>query len=194
MSGQGPQILPAGQEQPASPFPDILETARLVLRKPRLDDVDRIASTYAKDPEVTRYILFRPDQTAFEIEAFLHKALAAWDRGSVATWGITIRETRALIGMIDLRIEAEANLGYVIDRPYWNLGLMTEAVRCVTHWAFTQEGIHRVWAVCEVNNAASARVLEKAGFVRMALLTKHLVFPNLGDQPRDCYRYDLFRS
>lgn len=172
-----------------TPPPDLLETHRLNLRKPLLTDALLIYATYSRDPEVSRYLLWRSDQTLENIEEFLMRALQSWERRTAATWAVVLRENNSLIGMIDLRLEGEANLGYVLARPYWNRGLMTEAVRAIVNWALSQEQIHRVWAVCEVHNTASARVLEKAGFRREATLERWMVFPNLGELPRDCHRY-----
>ena len=46
-----------------------------------------------------------------------------------------------------------------------------------------------VWATCDVDNLASARVLEKAGFEREGRLHNWIVHPNIGPEPRDCYVY-----
>jgi RimJ/RimL family protein N-acetyltransferase len=173
------------------PPPEIIETQRLILRKPQRNDAPRIFASYATDPEVTRYLLFRPDQTLQDVEKFIERTLAGWGQGTSAAWVIVLRPENVLLGMIDLRLEGEANLGYVLARPYWNQGFMTEAVRAVVDWALGQERIHRVWAVCEVENLASARVLEKAGFQREGLLKEWMVFPNLGERPRDCFQYGI---
>lgn len=45
----------------------------------------------------------------------------------------------------------------------WRQEFMTEAVQEVIQWAFRQETIFRVWVVCDEDNKASARVLEKTG-------------------------------
>ena len=57
-----------------------------------------------------------------------------------------------------------------------------------------QEPIHRVWAVCDVENRGSARVLEKVGMQREAILRKWLVHPNISPIPRDCYCYAIVRA
>ena len=49
---------------------------------------------------------------------------------------------------------------------------MTEVVRAVTDWALAQPEVHRVWAVCDVENLASARVMEKAGMAREGKLRR----------------------
>ncbi len=184
---------PSTPQQTAKTLPHELLTPRLCLRRARVSDAESVFATYARDPEVTRYLLFRPDQSLDEVRAFLEKADEAWDQGKAATWAIMLRGGE-LIGMLDLRLEPEANLGYVLARRYWNRGFTTEAVRAVIAAAFHQESIHRVWAVCEVHNTPSARVMEKAGMRLEGRLEHHLVFPNLGEEPRDVYRYGISRE
>ena len=54
-------------------------------------------------------------------------------------------------------------LGYAIHEDFRNLGMMTEAVRALVDWAFTQERCTRVTAETLRENIASQRVLQKAG-------------------------------
>jgi ribosomal-protein-alanine N-acetyltransferase len=61
-------------------------------------------------------------------------------------------------------IAQTASVGYWIGAPYTGRGLMTDAVRAVTHFAFTSVRLNRLEAACLPGNAASARVLAKAGF------------------------------
>jgi RimJ/RimL family protein N-acetyltransferase len=60
---------------------------------------------------------------------------------------------------------ASAEIGYWLGRAYWGRGIVTDAVRAATRYAFATLGMHRVWAVPFEHNAASCRVLEKAGYV-----------------------------
>ena len=68
-----------------------------------------------------------------------------------------------------------AELGYWLGRPYWGRGIVTEAVTAVTRYAFAELGLHRVFAVPFARNAASARVLEKAGWTREGLMRRSAV-------------------
>ncbi len=169
--------------------PLVIETDRLIMRKPVPEDAPVIFESYVQDLEVTRYLTWSNVQTLEETRAFIERGMLAWERGSAYTWGITLKESGALIGMIDVRIESHANLGYVLARPYWNRGFMTECVRAIADWALSQEEICRVWAVCDVENVASARVLEKAGMEREGILRRWIVLPNRSRSPRDCYCY-----
>jgi len=174
-------------------IPTELTTERLVLRKPVREDVRVIYDGYARDPEVIRYLAFRGGQTVEDVEKFVERALHGWDAGTMLTWAITLKPGGTLIGMIDVRLESHANVGYVLARDHWNLGYMTEALRAVVRWAIDQPEIFRLWAVCDVENTASARVMEKAGMEREGILRRWMVLPNRSDLPRDCYCYSIVR-
>ena len=52
---------------------------------------------------------------------------------------------------------------------------MTEALKVLIGWALKQKAIHRVWAVCDIDNIASARVMEKVGMQREGILNNLLI-------------------
>ena len=108
---------------------------------------------------------------------------------------LTSREDDALRGALDLRRDAPHRLGfgYVLARPWWGRGLMAEALTEVADWALARPSVFRIGAVCDAENAGSARVMEKAGLAREGLLRRWLVHPNLGDEPRDCFSYARVR-
>ena len=54
-------------------------------------------------------------------------------------------------------------MGYWIGLPYWNNGYCTEAARAVVDFAFTDLGLHRIFAHHLVRNPASGRVMQKIG-------------------------------
>jgi len=144
--------------------PEAFRTARLVLRRPRLDDAEAIFVNYAQDQEVTRYLTWPAHTELAQTQRFVASRLAAWESGEAYEWVITVPPPDEALGMIALRVQGhKADLGYVLARPYWGQGLVTEAAQAVADWAFAQPEIHRVWAVCDVNNPASARVMAKIG-------------------------------
>ncbi|MEW6509494.1 MAG: GNAT family N-acetyltransferase [Bacteroidota bacterium] len=170
--------------------PSSILTPRLLLRKPVAEDAKEVTEAYAHDADVTRFLTWRPDQTPEEIAAFVERARLGWEQGTAFTWSILLKETRALIGMIDARVDAYMlNVGYVLARGHWNKGYATEALRAVIEWSDREGEIYRVWAVCAVDNPASARVMEKAGMQREGILRRWMVFPNIGGAPLDCYCY-----
>jgi len=167
--------------------PDRINTKRLVLRVPTLNDATAIFERYGQDPEVTRYLTWRPHESLERTRAFLERCSAVRRSGEAFTWVLTLKDDDSAVGMLALRpVRHRAEVGYVLARLYWNRGYMTEALRAMVGWALAQPELYRVWAVCDVENPASARVLEKAGFQREGILRRWLVHPNRSTEPRDC--------
>ena len=67
-----------------------------------------------------------------------------------------------------------ATIGYWLGEPYWGRGIVTAALRAVTKYAFANFDLARLQAYVFEWNAASARVLEKAGYTLEARLRKHV--------------------
>lgn len=174
--------------------PQVIETKRLVLRRPRMSDADDIFHNYAADTEVTRYVAWRPYYDRNEVAPFLQSRLARWDSGEEFSWAITNVHEDRVIGMIGCRVrEHAADLGYVMSRSFWGRGYTTEAANAVVDWASNLEFVYRVWALCDVENKASARELEKLGMQREGILRRYIVHPNVSFEPRDCFVYSKIR-
>ncbi|MBZ5537411.1 MAG: GNAT family N-acetyltransferase [Acidobacteriia bacterium] len=172
--------------------PEEFETPQLRLRLPALEDAPSIFDQYARDPEVTRYLVWRPHRYIDETREFLRRCKAVWKDGSAFPWIIIRRADEQLVGMIEIRISGHTvSLGYVLARSYWGKGYAPEAVETVVDWALGQSEIYRVWAVCDVENRASARVLEKSRMVCEGTLHRWMIHPNRSDEPRDCYCYAI---
>ena len=174
--------------------PETLYTERLTLRMPRLSDAAVIFQAYARDAEVTRYLRWRPHSSIQETEQYLKGCVAGWDDDSRFPWVIELRGDGELLGMVELRVnDFKADVGYVLARAFWGRGIATEALRTVVGWALSQESIYRVWALCDAENGASARVLEKVGMTREGLLRRYMLHPNVSDEPRDSYCYAIVK-
>jgi ribosomal-protein-alanine N-acetyltransferase len=71
------------------------------------------------------------------------------------------------------RVSAE--LGFWLGEAFWGRGVMTDAVSAFVPWAFQQFELTRIYANVFAFNVGSARVLEKAGFLREALLRRAVI-------------------
>ena len=175
--------------------PDSLQTARLRLRRPTPADAGDIFANYAQDAEVTRYLVWRPHADIAETHEFLTGCLAAWEAGTSLNWAIETIEQPGVIGMVGCRPHGgRPNLGYVLARPYWGQGYMTEAVGAIVEWLLREEDVFRVWATCDVQNISSARVLEKVGMEREGVLRRWEIHPNISPDPRDAFVYSRVKS
>ncbi|MEP0545458.1 MAG: GNAT family N-acetyltransferase [Rhodothermales bacterium] len=90
------------------------------------------------------------------------------------------------------RARGEAEIGYWIGRPYWGRGYASEAVRRIVAFAFEEIGLRRLYAHVLAHNPASGRVLEKAGFVPVALPAEAL--PNACLAKGETLGYELYRA
>ena len=171
-------------------LPETFETARLLLRAVTVGDVDAIFDGYAQDEEVARYLMWRPHRSRSETRAYVDRCIATPPEVE-CTYTLVGREDNIVRGAFALRQRASHRLdcGYVLARRWWRQGSMTEVLTEVTAWALRQPSVFRIGAVCDVENIGSARVLEKAGFIREGLLRRWLLHPNISDEPRDCYSY-----
>ena len=156
--------------------PEIFHTARLILRKPLPADAPALFASYAQDEQVTRYLRWRPHKELAESETIIEHFLEKWDAGTEFSWFLFTSSKGDLIGSIAARIEEhEVELGYVLAQSFWGQGLMLEAITVVVDWVFAQPSFSRVRAICDVENKSSARLLEKAGFVRKEVLERWMV-------------------
>jgi [ribosomal protein S5]-alanine N-acetyltransferase len=68
-----------------------------------------------------------------------------------------------------------AEIGYWLGEPFWNRGIATRAVRAFTDWGFADLALRRIFAGVFETNLASARVLEKCGYVCEGRLRKSVL-------------------
>jgi ribosomal-protein-alanine N-acetyltransferase len=168
-------------------FPDKLEYAPVRLRRLRMDDADYFFEHYMRDPEVVKYLRWKPHSRMQETIEFIQKRVLMREQGSGCYWAITVREDRP-IGLIGLRMQdLPVSLGFGLSRQFWGQGHMSAAVQCILNWAWQQREIERVSASCDSENHGSMGVLAKAGFQRTGI--KKSIRPNLSDKPRDSYTY-----
>lgn len=175
-------------------MPERMETKRLVLRAPHMEDASAIFAGWAQDREVTRYLTWRPHQQIEQAQLFVQDCISAWEHGTRFPYIITLKASGEVIGMIDPRIEgSKIGIGYVCARAHWGKGFMTEATRAIIDWALAQPSIYRVYATTDIENIASQHVLEKVGMQCEGVLRKYILHPNISNEPRDSYMYAIVK-
>ncbi len=174
--------------------PSVLQTERLLLRKPVMGDAEAIFRKYAQDAETTRYLIWRPHQSIEETRQFIVRCINCWEEGSSYPWCIVKKNDNELAGMLELHPGGgSVELGYVIAPADRRNGYASEATTAVIAWALAQAEIFRVWATCDTENLPSASVLEKAGMQREGTLRRYMIHPNISDEPRDSSLYSAVR-
>lgn len=144
-----------------------METERILLRPWRESDADTLFK-YASDPEVGPRAGWPPHQNVEESLEIIRTVF-----NSDHMWAIELKESGEPIGCIGYYAHGESNInigendaetGYWVARPYWNLGICTEALRLIIDYCFNVKGFQTLWSDYFVNNPASCRVMEKCGF------------------------------
>jgi ribosomal-protein-alanine N-acetyltransferase len=151
--------------------PESIETDRLILRKPRMEDAPALLNGWARHPEMTRFPTWQPHQSIEHSEILLKRSIANWDGNENFRYLLEIRASGLLAGMIELRLEPyKMSFGYTGALAQWGKVFMTEAARAAIRWAFEQPPIFRVFSKTDVDNIPSQRVFEKAGLQRDRVL------------------------
>lgn len=174
--------------------PTALHSPKLRLRKPEPADAAAIFTRLSGDAAVTRYLGWLTHAVVEQAHQQISLDLLRWSRGAAWTW--LIEHETEVIGMLQLSLIAPHLLraGCMLARSHQCRGLMSEAMRTIIDAAFSQRAFHRIEALCDVDNLASARMLERAGLHREGRLASYIIHPNLSPLPRDALLFACSRS
>lgn len=161
-----------------NPFPN-LETKRLLLRRVDTNDIKEILALRS-NPETMKYIprpLLKTDEDALEHIAMIDSKIEA---NEGINWAISFKDNRKLIGIIGhYRIKPEhyrAEIGYMLLPEYQGKGIISEALKEAVNYGFNIMKLHSLEAVIDPENHASAKVLEKNGFIKEAHFKEYKFF------------------
>ena len=147
----------------------VLQTARLILRPLALTDAAAIQRHF-NNWNIIQHLASvvpwpYPDDGA---ETFITRQLERVAAGEeIYHWVLVMRTGDGeAIGVVTFRPrlgEPKGNRGFWLAEPYWNRGLMTEAIAAVNDFAFRQLGIESFYVCNAISNVASRRVKQKTG-------------------------------
>ena len=144
-----------------------LTTARLRLREPRMQDHDAFHAILSS-PDVSRFSNWADMPRRGDIERPLKWMCAAFAKGKGCAWMIEERAAATVLGAVRFNsIDARnrcAEIGYELHPSAWGKGYMGEALEAVVACGFGPFALNRLEAWTLPGNAASDRVLQKAGF------------------------------
>ncbi|MDT4966750.1 MAG: hypothetical protein QOJ64_1487 [Acidobacteriota bacterium] len=140
-----------------------IETPRLLLRTFTLDDLDALARIFG-NPDVVRHLGTGMPLLRGEAEFALKGIIRHWQRHGFGRWAAIDKPTGKLIGYGGLRsFQGTPELVYLLDKPYWGLGLATEMAEASLEHGFEERGFERIVAMTKLANLASQRVMNKIG-------------------------------
>ncbi len=155
----------------STPVPSAIDTERLTLRRPRLEDFDEAFAMWT-DPQVTRFITGKPS-TREEMWFRLLRNAGHWDLMGFGFWVVREKSTGRFVGEVglaDFHRDLEPPLGdfkeagWVLSPAAHGKGYATEAVHAALRWAEGRFGPERVVCLIAPENEASLKVAHKCGF------------------------------
>ena len=144
----------------------LLATARLALREFRAADVEALFRLNS-DPRVMRYIGDGSTQSRAATENAVMRSMKYYaNYPGLGVWPAEEKESGAFIGWFCLKYvpqTVEIEVGYRLAPEAWGRGYASEGARAIVRYGFDELGLDRIIGLTHRDNAASQRVLQKAG-------------------------------
>jgi len=171
----------------------MLRTARLRLRPFTDADAGPLFALHS-NARVLRYWDSPPWQEPARAQQFLATCRQIAEEGTGARLAMEHAGDGGFLGWCGLTrfdpTHRSASLGYVLGEAAWGRGYATEGAGALLQWGFGTLDLNRVQAEADTRNPASARVLEKLGFVHEGTLREDCVVDGVVS---DSWVYGLLR-
>lgn len=145
-----------------------IHTQRLVIRAVEPEDVIALHDR-RNHPDVAEFQAWESPYPMAKARALVESVVAMEGPAHDEWWMATVSlEDGRVVGDLALNLTWEgrsAEIGYTLDPDYWGRGYASEAVGAFVDYLFGTLGVSRVWGMLDPANLASARVLERTGFL-----------------------------
>lgn len=155
----------------------IYETERLVIRE--WEDKDYIdLYEYARDPNVSRYLSFKPYTHLQEAKDRIKKMREKYKLNThVRPYAIMLKSENKVIGSIDVdeyyaKADGIIEIGYIQNAKYWGNGYITEALIGMFKYIKRNNIAKRIECKHDTENVKSGKVMERAGMTFEGVLRK----------------------
>ena len=146
-----------------------IETNRLILRQFEKNDAVNMYKNWGSDSKTTEFLSWKPHKDVKETEEIISSWIENYEDPSIYNWVIELKETQEAIGNIKLvrldDVNASCEIGYCLGSEFWNRGIVSEALKSVIDFLFSEVHFNRVAAKHNVMNVASGVVMKKCHMV-----------------------------
>ncbi|MCL2463141.1 MAG: GNAT family N-acetyltransferase [Defluviitaleaceae bacterium] len=169
-----------------------IKTPRLIIRRFTPEDGPDLQEYISQEEAVK----FEPYGVYTKEESAAEAVLRSM---SINFWAVCLKKGGKLIGNLYMREQKFGawELGYIFNSNYWHAGYATEAAAALVGDVFAHSGARRVVAMCNPENTASWRLLERLGMRREGHLRQNVWFKkDENGRPiwTDTYEYGLLAS
>jgi len=148
-----------------------IETQRLIIRELRPEDAESMFEMDS-DPEVHKYLGNKPNTDVAQIREVIAYVRQQYADNGIGRWAVTLKDTGEFIGWTGYKLMKETvnghtghyDFGYRHIRKHWRKGYAYEAAKAALDYGIDILGFKDIYAMTDVNNAGSRRILEKLGF------------------------------
>ena len=148
-----------------------IETPRLLLRRFTVEDAPAMFQNWARDPDVSRWMRWTPHVSVSETRAIIRGWVRDYPNPDCYHWALQRKADGVLMGSLGIMRSIEDHgpdafePGYCIGKAFWGNGYTTEALAAAVQWFMASTGAAAMYCCHAVQNPASGRVMQKAGFV-----------------------------
>lgn len=149
--------------------PTTLTTDRLALRPFAPSDEDEVYAA-AQDPDIQRWTMVPSPYERAHARSFVSEQVpAGWREDTAYSFAVRLGSEGPLVAAVGVHVHEvfgsrNYEIGYWAAKEHRGRGYVTEAVRAVARWAFTELGAVRLEWRAHLDNAGSRAVAQKAGF------------------------------
>ena len=176
-----------------------LETKRLILRSPKIEDAKDIFIAL-NNKNLSKYMMKIPYPYNIKMaKDYIDKCNEAIkrDKNKDYNFVIELKSEKKVIGSIGIKdvddFKKIAGIGYWLNEDYWKQGIMSEAVFVILEFAFNKLKMRRINLICNEKNEASKAIAKKFGFKLEGIIRKAHVTLSTG-KIADKYEYGLLRE
>lgn len=151
--------------------PPFIHTERLLLRGWTPDDLAPFAAMCA-DPEVMRYIRDGKTRSRAQSARSIASFQQGWRARGYGLFAVEAKDTGDLIGFAGLsspdflpEVYPSVEIGWRFSKPNWGRGYASEAAAAALAFGVKDRGITDIVSICQIENGASARIMQKLGMV-----------------------------
>lgn len=177
----------------------LIETDRLIIRPLAMTD-DEAMFEMDHDPLVHTYLGNKPIETIEQEREVIAYVMQQYKDRGIGRWALVEKASGKFIGWVGFKLMKESvnkhvefiDFGYRLNSKYWNRGYASESGRACLDYGIRTLGYTDVYAMTDIDNGASRRVLEKLGF-RLVEIFAYDAEPNwrAADAPTTWYKLAL---
>lgn len=159
----------------------VIETDRLILRKLRIEDAPFLYQILSDNETM---IFYPSPYDMNSVMKWINKSINSYTENNFGLWAIILKESSQFLGQCGISLQDingnfVPEIGYHIDKNFWNKAYATEAAKASLSCGFEHLKLDEIFIHTYINNIPSQRVAEKIGMKKLFEYEKNLTAQNI---------------